>query len=728
MPTNSLQSELAKFIKNQFPYIKIIPMDRKNFSETSGSIFLKDLTTRDDLNDLDLLVSDKYLCLASASALTHYIQTQNDMSLLKNSLKIDYRGCESSIVMDLMTIQSLDLIPIHHRTSLLDVIDFTKTVQGARLIRTNILQPPNDKATIELRQSCVKEIMERENLRYGISKALSAFSDMDGYIRQIVQQPIESKSSKVSKKTHIKHSQVMIQNFLNLKKNLDAIPFLVNVLDGSQNDLLKTISSNLTVEGIRRLNEEISSNIDVVVYDGNKSKALVTLNQLHYAIKPGIHGSLDTARNVYTERMEEMNQLVQSYKLEYESVMQDLKLQYNTKREFYLSALFKNEVQALPSIFYHEERKGKRRHFTSDKLIALNQRIRSLSSEILSYTQKHILSLQMITIPYLPFIYKLSESVALLDMLHSFATYAIESKQETCNPEISKEGPIAISNGYHPILTDVKKGLGRVIPNNTYATDTLQNVHIITGENNSGKTTYLTQIALLTILAHMGVPIPAQFASIRLVDRIFTRIGSQDSIEMNASSFLMEMKSVSYIMNNATSKSLVLIDELGRSTSYYDAVPICWSICEHLMSLKSFLFLSTHFVEMAKSLQELYPTVKVHKFLTELNGETLKFQFSLREGCLGDNEYGIQLAQQNGWPWDIMLEARRIRAMLDENIKKKKLKAMNSVAFKASEIQRTKRIIVDKIRVLKNSALDEEGKMSYLKEVKVKFQKILEEL
>lgn len=732
MPSNSIQSEMVKFIRSQFPSIKMVPIERKLFSESQGSTFLKDLAIIEDHNNIDLLIADKYLCLASASALAQYAQTQQNVTFLKNSLKIDYRGCDRSITIDLMTIQALDLVPLNQKTSLMDVMDYTKTSQGSRLLRTNILQPPNDKATIVLRQGCIKELLMDEKMLFGLSKALSTFSDVDGFIRQIVQQPTLQKANKaLSKKASLKHCQNVIQNVFSLKKNLDSIPLLLNVLDSAHNELLKTIHSKLSMDAIQQLSDEISTYMDTTVYEKTKSRSLDTLNRYLFAIKPGYHSLLDAARSIYKERMNEMNDLALMYQEEFDHLFKEVKLQYNSKREFYFTSTLKQDAHALPSTFTHVEKKGKKREFTSDALMSLNQRAKEACAEILMMTEKVILSLQEHIVPFLPYIYKVAESISLLDMLHSYAMYAYKNKVECC-PEITKEGPFAISDGYHPILMELKKDYGKVVPNNTYATETLQNFHIITGENNSGKTTYLTQVAILTIMSHMGCLIPAHFASIRLVDRIFTRIGSQDCIEMNASSFLMEMKSMAYIMNNTTNRSLVIIDELGRSTSYFDAVPLCWSICEYLMSIKAFIFLSTHFIDMAKKLQDLYPTVKVHRFMTESRGgegnNGIKFHYSLKEGCVEDYEYGIQLAQQYGWPWEIIIEARRIRAKLEENLMIRKQQSMNSKAYKDSEMQRIKRTIVDKILVLKNSTLDEEGKIAYLKEIKTKFQSVLNEL
>lgn len=653
-------------------------------------------------------------------------------------MKVKYRGYDSSIIIDSRSIQSLELVStmkfhgsIHGSMSLFDAINYTKTPQGARLLRSNLLQPPNDLATIKMRQDCVTEIIGSEKRYYAISKALESVSDIDGLISELVQLP-NKKSKLRTKKAMIKHCQQTITNILHLKKNVNAIPSIVDALEGANNELLKIIYTNLSSQDVTNLANEISETLSDSAPSHSISKSSESNLIKHlFLVKPGVNGLLDTVRKIYSDRMDDIVKLADRYREDNEEIFQDLKILYNSKRGYFLST--NSTKETLPPFALHCERKGKKLHFTTDKLISLNQRIREAINEILLITENVVQTIQERIRKYLPCIYKLAESIAYLDMICSFASYVMLCDRETCCPELTEDGPIAINDGVHPILSAIKKNKGLVVANNTYASETQQNFHIITGENNSGKTTYLTQVATLTIMAHMGGYIPAHFGSFRLVDKIFTRIGSQDSIEMNASSFLMEMKEMAYIVNNAKSKSLIIIDELGRSTSYHDAVPICWAICEYLMSLKSFVFLSTHFHEMAKQLQDIYPMIKVHKLLTEKvrkegNRVVLKFHYSLQEGLTDDNEYGINLAQQYGWPLDIITDARIIREKVLNRKIKKRNEIMNSSAYKNAEAQRVKRMIVDKILILKNSTLDNDGKITYINELKSRYSNLLKSL
>ncbi|KAH3744014.1 mutS protein [Pelomyxa schiedti] len=300
--------------------------------------------------------------------------------------------------------------------------------------------------------------------------------------------------------------------------------------------------------------------------------------------------------------------------------------------------------------------------------------------------------------------------MALLDMLTSFATYSMENN--CVRPLITADGPLAITQGRHPILEKILHG--GFVPNDSYICDT-SSYHIILGPNMSGKSTYIRQVALLTILAHIGCFVPATFASFRLVDRILSRIGSDESTEGNASSFMTEMREIHYILQNQSDRALVLIDELGRGTSTAEGEALAWSISEHLAlrSFGHFLFV-THYSRLSL-LQELYPNIATYHFQVERNSrEGFRPLFLLSQGGNSSNSrYAIAVAEVSGMPKTVIDYALRVRDTLQAEAT-----SDDAQTCTCGNPEQAAMLLAEKLFHLKHSTLDTESKRAYLKKLK----------
>nr|CAD1844895.1 unnamed protein product [Ananas comosus var. bracteatus] len=241
---------------------------------------------------------------------------------------------------------------------------------------------------------------------------------------------------------------------------------------------------------------------------------------------------------------------------------------------------------------------------------------------------------------------------------HSISTKPVD---RYTRPEFTDNGPMAIDAGRHPILESLHTDF---VPNNLFLSEA-SNMVIVMGPNMSGKSTYLQQICLIVILAQIGCYVPARFASLRVVDRIFTRIGTGDNVEYNSSTFMMEMKETAFLMQNVSPKSLVVMDELGRATSSSDGFAIAWSCCEHLLTLKAYTIFATH-MEGLSELATIYPNVKILHFEVDLRNNRLDFKFRLKDGPRRVPHYGLLLAGVAGLPSSVVETARNITSRITE--------------------------------------------------------------
>uniref|UniRef100_A0A453B4H7 DNA mismatch repair proteins mutS family domain-containing protein n=1 Tax=Aegilops tauschii subsp. strangulata TaxID=200361 RepID=A0A453B4H7_AEGTS len=259
----------------------------------------------------------------------------------------------------------------------------------------------------------------------------------------------------------------------------------------------------------------------------------------------------------------------------------------------------------------------------------------------------------------------LAEVLCLLDMIVNSFAYTISTKpvDRYTRPEFTGDGPMAINAGRHPILESLHTDF---VPNNIFLSEA-SNMVLVMGPNMSGKSTYLQQICLIVILAQVGCYVPAQFASLRVVDRIFTRIGTGDNVENNSSTFMTEMKETAFIMQNVSSRSLVVVDELGRATSSSDGLAIAWSCCEHLLSLKGYTVFATH-MEGLSELATMYPNVKVLHFEVDLRNGLLDFKFRLKDGVRRVPHYGLLLARVAGLPTSVIDTATSITSRITEQV------------------------------------------------------------
>ncbi|CAN1259004.1 DNA mismatch repair protein MSH4 [Linum perenne] len=419
-------------------------------------------------------------------------------------------------------------------------IDATRT----RLLRANLLQPLKDIETINARLNCLHasldiwfqdELMSNEQLFFGLTQVLRKFpKETDRVLCHFCFKP-KKVTNDVVGVDNARKSQVLISSIILLKTTLEALPLLGKVLKDANCVLLSNIYRTVC-------DNEKYSNM-------RKSNVLpLKLESMDFWILQGEHSVIPV-------------------------------------KGFYFSIPQKDIQGKLPRKFIQVLKHGNNVHCSTLELASLNVRNKSAAGECYIRTEVCLEALVDAIREDVSALTLLAEALCLLDMIvNSFAhTISTKPSGQYVRPEFTNDGPLAIDSGRHPILETIHN---EFVPNNIFISEA-SNMVTVMGPNMSGKSTYLQQVCLIVILAQIGCYVPACFATIRVVDRIFTRMGSTDSLESNSSTFMTEMRETAFIMQNVSQRSLIVMDELGRATSSTDGFSIAWSCCEHLLSLKA---------------------------------------------------------------------------------------------------------------------------------------------
>ncbi|EER99382.2 DNA mismatch repair protein MSH4 [Sorghum bicolor] len=661
---------VSELIDKHYPANKKVTMARGCFDDTKGAGIVKSLSARDpSALGLDTYCKQYYLCLAAVTATIKWIESEKGVFITNHSLSVTFNGSFDHMSIDSTSVQTLEIIdPLHtelwgtsnKKKSLFQMLKTTKTTGGARLLRANLLQPLKDIQTINARLGCLDELMSNEELFFGLTQGLRKFpKESDKVLCHFCFKPKKVRDE-VLKPANGRKSQKLISDIIVLKTALDAIPFLSKVLKGAKSVLLhniyQTVCENPKYANMRK---RIG---DVIDEDVVHSRApFVACTQECFAVKAGIDGLLDVARRSFCDTSEAVHNLAKQYREEYN--MPNLKMPYNTRQGFYFMIPQKDITDRLPNKFIQVVRHGKNIHCSSLELASLNVRNKTAAAECFSRTELCLEGLIDEIRGDIGILTLLAEVLCLLDMIVNSFAHTISTKpvDRYTRPEFTDDGPMAINAGRHPILETLRTDF---VPNDIFLSEA-SNMVLIMGPNMSGKSTYLQQICLIVILAQIGCYVPAQFASLRVVDRIFTRIGNGDNVENNSSTFMTEMKETAFIMQNVTSRSLVVVDELGRATSSSDGLAIAWSCCEYLLSVKAYTVFATH-MERLSELATMYPNVKILHFEVDLRNDRLDFKFRLKDGVRRVPHYGLLLARVAGIPTSVIDTSTSITSQITE--------------------------------------------------------------
>ncbi|XP_057787032.1 DNA mismatch repair protein MSH4 isoform X3 [Salvia miltiorrhiza] len=628
-------------------------MARGCFDDTRGAALMKNLAAKEpSALGLDTYSKQYYLCLAAAAATVKWIEAEKGLIITNHSLSVTFNGSFDHMNIDATSVQNLEIIePMHSslwgsnnkKRSLFHMLKTTRTVGGTRLLRANLLQPLKDIETINARLDCLDELMSNEQLFFGLSQALRKFPKETDKVLCHFCFKQKKVTNEVLTSDNSRKSQILISSIVLLKTALDSLPLLSKVLKDASCYLLKNIYKSICEnEKFATMRRRIGEVIDDDVLHARVP--FVAQTQQCFAVKAGIDGLLDIARRSFCDTSEAIYNLANKYREDFK--LPNLKIPYNSRRGFYFNIPQKDIQGKLPN-----------------KFIQLNVRNKSAAKECYIRTEFCLEALMEDIRKDVFVLTLLSEVLCLLDMMVNSFAHTISTKpvDKYTRPKFTYDGPLAIDSGRHPILENIHN---EFVANNIFLSEA-SNMVVVTGPNMSGKSTYLQQVCLVVILAQIGCYVPAQFATLRVVDRIFTRMGTMDNVESNSSTFMTEMKETAFILQNASHRSLIVVDELGRATSSSDGFAIAWSCCEHLLALRAYTIFATH-MENLSELATTYPNVKIVHFDVEIKNKHMDFKFQLKDGPRTVAHYGLMLAGVAGLPSPVIELAKSITSKITQ--------------------------------------------------------------
>ncbi|XP_026676548.1 mutS protein homolog 4 [Diaphorina citri] len=558
---------------------------------------------------------------------------------------------------DFETSQKLELVlsqsnKLKSKCNLYGVLNHCVTMGGQRKLRSTILQPSCNSRVIKQRLDCVSELIENPRILCEIQTSLKKFSDIERLLSLCYEPTSLNKDSK-------KHFEQQINLTLLLKSALESLPPLIQTLAECHHPLFKSMKENFSDPRFKSILALIDDTIrtDAAPVKGYASSQM----QRCFAVKENINSLLDVARTVYSEIVDDIYNKAREMSQEYDL---PLRVCNSSSRAFHLSYATRKtfKLADLPPLFINVQLNKSRTlvTMTTEEIIFMNQRIKSALDEVHSMTNLIIRDLLKKAHEHMSCIYKLCEHIAELDLIVSLAQ--VSSSNNYVQPSFGSK--MNVKNARHPLLDFV-------LPSEPVANDILctrwKNFHIITGPNMSGKSVYIKQVALLQIMAQVGCYVPASLAEFRLADHIYTRIGFNDSIECNASTFALEMKEIAHIIQFLTPRSLILVDELCRGTSIDEGTSLAWAICESLIQTKAFVFFTTHFLLLAQ-LENLYSNVTNYHLEAKYKDSDQKsgvvYTHKLLPGVTCIEHYGLKLAEKTGLPRSIIGEAQTLAARL----------------------------------------------------------------
>lgn len=622
--------------------------DQSDFHYSTACKLITEHFNGFNLEDLGIDTHRSSIC--STGALLEYLRKtqKNSLSHLK---EINFYTTEQFMILDRSTRKNLELTETirdkKRKGSLLWLLDKTNTAMGARTLRKWIEEPLLNIDEIQLRLDVVEEFIEHLMIKEEVKSLLKNVYDLERLIGRI------------------SYGNANARDLIALKNSLKVIPPLLVSLGTLKSKKLNEIVNQIDSvdEATNLIEVSIDENPPITIKEGG-------------IIKNGYHKDLDELRDIILNGKTWMTTLEENEKKS--TGIKSLKIGYNKVFGYYLDVT-KSNLNLVPSYFIRKQTlANSERYITPElkevefKLLGAEEKVIELEYQLFNDIRERIKA-------YTSRIQNTAAAVAALDALISLAD--ISQQYKYCKPEITLDGRIHIKNGRHPVVERAINN-SMFISNDTLL-DTIENrFSIITGPNMAGKSTYMRQVALIVLMAQIGCFVPAENATIGIVDRIFTRVGASDDLSQGQSTFMVEMSELANIIQNATPSSLVILDEIGRGTSTYDGLSIAWSVVEYISStrlLGARTLFATHYHELTE-LEGILEGVKNYCITVKESGDSIIFLRKIERGSV-DQSYGIQVAKLAGIPDSITGRAKDILRQLEEHdITKKGTKQPNPMS------------------------------------------------
>lgn len=573
--------------------------------------------------------------IVSAGAVFYYLN-ETEHKEIKHILSISRIQEEKYVWLDKFTIRNLELVYPQHPggVPLIDILDSTLTPMGGRMLKRWTVLPLKELEPIRERLNVVESFVKDAALLQSLQLELKHIGDLERLISKVAVRRINPREMQQLKRA--------LQHTIPVKE----------ILKGSKVEALQKLSDQLNSCEflINKISRELMEDPPMLTNQGN-------------IIREGIHEELDELRKIAFSGKDFLLQ-IQQREIERTGI-NSLKIAYNKVFGYFLEVTNTNKDK-VPNDWIRKQTLVNAERYITEELKTYEEKILTAEDKINAIEYKLYANLIISAEDYVTQIQQNARVLAQIDCLTSFAGTAIANN--FCKPEVDDSTVIDIKAGRHPVIEQQLPAGENYIPNDVFLDNDTQQIMIITGPNMAGKSALLRQTALIVLMAQIGSFVPAKAATIGLVDKIFTRVGASDNLSRGESTFMVEMHETASILNNLSSRSLILMDEIGRGTSTYDGISIAWSIVEYLHNhpaLKAKTLFATHYHEL-NQLSNDFPRIKNFNVSVKEVGNKVIFMRKLKEGG-SEHSFGIHVAQMAGMPNSVVLRANEIMHHLEKD-------------------------------------------------------------
>jgi DNA mismatch repair protein MutS len=577
------------------------------------------------------------LAVSASGAILHYLR-DTQKSALDHLDRPSFYDRSDSMILDAVTVRNLELLePLFagesKESTLIYVLDQTSTGMGGRLLRQRLLRPCLQLQEIDARLDALQETLQATIARSEIRKLLGSVLDLERLLAKLTL------------------GTAGPRELMALGRSLEIVPKLKERAAAFESARLRQISTALDeIPELRdRILAAIADEPPPNLSDGG-------------TIRAGFHAELDELRDISRNSRQYIAQI--ELRERGRTGIQSLKVRFNNVFGYYIE-ISKANLQHAPPDYERKQTLVNAERFTTPELKELESKILDAEDKMLALEREIFQQLRLFAAEQASRIRQTAAAIAELDVTCALAQVAAENRYT--RPSFSDSGEIRIVAGRHPVIEKLtEKDAARFIPNDLYFDTESQFIAVITGPNMGGKSTYLRQAAAIVILAQIGSFVPADSAILSIVDRVFTRIGAADNLARGRSTFMVEMTETAVILNTATSRSLVVLDEIGRGTSTYDGLSLAWAVIEHIhRRIRARTLFATHYHELTELADQLPGVRNLHVSVKEA-GDQVIFLRKVAPGR-ADRSYGIEVARLAGLPMSVIERAREILSLHEKS-------------------------------------------------------------
>ncbi len=581
-------------------------------------------------------LADRRLAVGAAGAVLHYLK-ETQKSALGHLERPSYYDRADSMILDSVTVRNLELVePLFaadlgaaRNATLAGIIDQTLTGMGGRLLRARMLRPSMDRQRIEARLDAVEELSRATILRNELRQVLGDVQDLERLLAKMTLGTAGPREA------------------MALGRSLAKIPRLKELVFAAEAARTRAIAETLDeVAEVRdKILAAISDDPPAILADGG-------------AIRAGFHPGLDELRDISRNSRRYIAEIEARERTR--TGIASLKVRFNNIFGYYIEISKANQHLA-PADYERKQTLVNAERFTTPELKELEGKVLAAEERILDLEKTIFAEVRSFAAAHATRIRGAAGAVAELDVTAALAEVAV--RERYVRPHFSDAGEMRIAGGRHPVVEKLcESEAGRFIPNDLYLNSSSEFIAVITGPNMGGKSTYLRQAALIAILAQMGSFVPAEEALLPIVDRVFTRIGASDNLSRGRSTFMVEMTETAVILNTATERSFIVLDEIGRGTATYDGLALAWAVIEHIHDrIRAKTLFATHYHELTELAEQMEGVRNLRVSVKEA-GDQIIFLRKVEPGA-ADRSYGIEVARLAALPSTVIERARQVLAL-----------------------------------------------------------------